>query len=126
MVPTAQYPFTCIRYVGGFIVASAGPNIYTFAASDGHKISIWPETKSDVNEAETNDDSSERSEEPPEKRRKLSPTSAEKQPINAWQSVPILVVSPSGRHVVAVTAEDKHVRIFELSTGGVLTESSDR
>lgn len=127
MLPTAQYPFTCIRYVGGIIVASAGPNIYTFSTTDGHKISTWPEDKSSAsNEAETNEDSAERSEGPPEKRRKISPTSAENKPTNAWQSVPILVVSPSGRHVVAVTAEDKHVRVFEISTGGVLTESSDR
>ncbi|EEA21569.1 tRNA (guanine-N(7)-)-methyltransferase non-catalytic subunit trm82 [Talaromyces marneffei ATCC 18224] len=127
MLPTTQYPFTCIRYVGGIIVASAGPNIYTFSATDGHKISTWPETKSDVNESETNGDSAERSEGPPEKRRKLSPTNgAENKPTTTWQSVPILVISPSGRHVVAVTAEDKHVRVFEISTGGVLTESSDR
>lgn len=127
MLPSAQYPFTCIRYVGGIIVASAGQNIYTFSATDGHKISTWPEDKSSAsNNPETNEDSVERSEEPPEKRRKLSPTGAENKPTNAWQSVPILVISPSGRYVVAVTAEDKHVRVFEISTGGVLTESSDR
>lgn len=127
MLPTAQYPFTCIRYVGGIIVASAGSNIYTFSATDGHKISTWPEDKSTASDVpETNEDIAERSEGPPEKRRKLSPTSTENKPTNSWQSVPILVVSPSGRHVVAVTAEDKHVRVFEISTGGVLTESSDR
>lgn len=127
MSSTAQYPFTCIRYVGGIIVASAGPNLYTFSATDGHKISTWPEDKfSTSKEPETNENSVERSEGPPEKRRKLSPTSAENKPTNAWQSIPILVVSSSGRHVVAVTAEDKHVRVFEISTGGVLTESSDR
>ena len=127
MLPTAQYPFTCIRYVGGIIVASAGPNIYTFSGTDGHKISTWPEDKSITSsEPGTNEDSAERSDGPPEKRRKLSPTSADKKTSNAWLSVPILVISPSGRHLVAVTAEDKHVRVFELSTGGVLTESSDR
>ncbi|EED16850.1 tRNA methyltransferase, putative [Talaromyces stipitatus ATCC 10500] len=136
MLSTAQYPFTCIRHIGGTIVASAGPNIYSFSASDGRKISTWPELKpNDSAKAGTNDDNTESSEGPPEKKRKLSSTGTEKdEQANGkdnkfsatWLSVPILVPSPSGRYVVAVTAEDKHVRVFELNSEGVLTESSDR
>lgn len=120
----------------GIIVASAGPNIYTFSARDGRRISVWPKPRQEESEtAGPDDESNELANGPPEKRRKLSPntTSTSNQPkgngkksaIN-WMSVPILVPSPSGRHVVAVTPEDKHVRVFELSAEGALIESSDR
>lgn len=141
MLQNAQYPFHCLRYAGGFIVASAGPNLYSYSASDGRKLFTWPESKTSISsEAETND-APERSDEPPEKRRKISPTSAANDDNNnnnnraieknnktatAWSSIPVLVPSPSGRHVVAVTAEDKHIRVFDINSEGVLTQLNAR
>jgi tRNA (guanine-N(7)-)-methyltransferase subunit TRM82 len=134
MALKAQYPFHCIQYAGGVIVASAGPKLYSFSASDGRKLSTWPESKTSISgEAETND-AAEGSDGPPEKKRKISPDSAakggheEKQnsDTTAWSSIPILITSPTGRHVVALTAEDKHIRVFDVNSEGVLTQLSSR
>lgn len=135
----AQYPFNCIRCAGGNIIASAGPKLYSFSASDGRKLCTWPDNMIGIAGEAQENGSAERSEEPPEKRRKLSPTKdeeddhAEKQATGkdkasttAWSSIPIIVPTPNGRHVVAVTAEDKHIRVFEIGTEGLLTQLSAR
>jgi tRNA (guanine-N(7)-)-methyltransferase subunit TRM82 len=78
---------------------------------------------------------------PAEKRRKLSTApddqneeskekpSTKKAPGNQlpeWTNIPILLTSSDGKHVVAVTADDKCIRVFSLSEDGKLDEISSR
>jgi tRNA (guanine-N(7)-)-methyltransferase subunit TRM82 len=61
---------------------------------------------------------------PPEKRRKLS--AEEKSVKPGWSTIPILKVSSDGKHVVAVTAEDKGIRVLQLNEDGTLRQLSSR
>ncbi|KAH8700596.1 putative tRNA methyltransferase, partial [Talaromyces proteolyticus] len=137
-----QYPFHCLRYVGrkdlNVIIATAGAKIYSISAEDGRKLSTWPPATNPSNGA-VQVASDVHGDEPPEKRRKLTPSSNGKdeqgvahggsastaQPL-AWSSIPIMVISHSGRYVIALTGEDKHVRVFEIGVDGVLTQLTSR
>lgn len=149
-----QHPIKCIRRFGcvnagqrEFLAASAGPKIYLFDATTGSKLSSWPSkpapadpgaAASSLNEAAGAGGS-----EPPEKRRKLSSSpSAEasgksgdgktastgiaKSAAPQWTSISILVVTKTGNHVIAVTTEDKCVRVFEVAKDGALLQLSER
>ncbi|OKL59703.1 hypothetical protein UA08_05296 [Talaromyces atroroseus] len=134
MALKAQYPFHCIQYASGVIVASAGPKLYSFSATDGRKLSTWPESKTSISGEAAANDPAEGSDGPPEKKRKISPADTakgdhdENQAIvtTAWSSIPILITSPTGRHVVAVTAEDKYIRVFDINSEGVLSQLNAR
>lgn len=140
MVLKPQHPFHCLRYLdrkdSSLIIASAGPKIYSFSANDGRKLYTWPPSV-DTSNTPSQVDSAERGDEPPEKKRKLLPGSTagnEKEGAQdksdstnitpTWSTIPILVISHSGRYVIAVT--DKHVRVLEIGSDGVLTQLSAR
>jgi tRNA (guanine-N(7)-)-methyltransferase subunit TRM82 len=137
-----QHPFHCLRYVdrqdSSLIIASAGAKLYSFSVNDGRRLYTWPPS-GDTSNTTSQVDSAERGDEPPEKKRKLLPGSTaenEKEETQAkgesaisaptWSTIPILVISHSGRYVIAVTAEDKNVRVLEIGSDGVLTQLSAR
>jgi tRNA (guanine-N(7)-)-methyltransferase subunit TRM82 len=137
-----QQPFYCLQYVDrqdlSLIIASAGAKIYSFSANDGRRLYSWPPS-GDTSNTVSLVDSTERGDEPPEKKRKLLPdiTARNEQEgtqekssstISAptWSTIPILTISHSGRYVIAVTAEDKHVRVLEIGSDGALTQLSAR
>jgi tRNA (guanine-N(7)-)-methyltransferase subunit TRM82 len=136
-----QYPIQCIHHLSAqkVFIASAGPKIYSWSADDGRQLSVWPlDTEIDNGESrnvieETLSNSG--ADEPPEKKRKLSLSEQASRGIErrksgkscaAWSSIPILVASPTQRYVVAVTGEDKCLRVFSLSENGGLTQISER
>ncbi|KAG5206088.1 tRNA (guanine-N(7)-)-methyltransferase non-catalytic subunit TRM82 [Trichophyton interdigitale] len=122
-------------------VAAAGPNLYTFDAQDGAQLDVWPAPAADQhslageNQPLTKDESTpdRAGTPPPEKKRKLSPTSnAVKDESNTqkasttWTTIPLLLCTPSGEHVIAVTAEDKCLRVFAIGIDGTLKQQSER
>jgi tRNA (guanine-N(7)-)-methyltransferase subunit TRM82 len=142
-----QYPIQCIQYLEGprpsaqrVFIASAGPRIYSWSADDGCRLSVWPldseidnigESSSVAEETHSNSGA----DEPPEKKRKLSLSEQASRDIErrkpgkscaAWSSIPILVASPTQRYVVAVTGEDKCLRVFSVSEDGGLIQISER
>lgn len=153
MAAPFQCPFQHIHYlegrsrdVPGIIVASAGSKLHSFSAKDGRKLFTWPPTDLSGNGVDLQG-SENREEtggaEPPEKRRKISPPAEdieksleEKNSESyiqentlsgaSWSTIPILVASPSGCHIVAVTAEDKTVRTFRIDADGKLNQMSQR
>ncbi|KAK2867820.1 hypothetical protein FQN49_003436 [Arthroderma sp. PD_2] len=126
--------------------AAAGPKLYIFDAQNGAQLDVWPSPAAvpqslpvesqPVAEDESTTDRA--GTPPPEKRRKLSPASgkAKKEDeaqleskstsSHAWTTIPLLLSTPSGEHVLAVTAEDKCLRVFELGINGTLTQLSER
>lgn len=137
MAGNFQHPFHCVRYVDrqstgsqSLLVASSGPQLYSYAAETGQRLAIWPR---DVDGAEVN-------QEPPEKKRRVSnpeaPANEESKPAGkdsekppasiAWSSIPLLVASSSGKHVVALTSEDKCIRVFSVGDDGALEQLSAR
>ena len=134
MTGNFQHPFQRIQFLDrrssgrqDLLVASSGSKIYSYAAESGQRLAIWPQNV-------------EGSQEPPEKKRRLSnaaePTSEankpagkdpEKSPVSiAWSNIPLLVASSSGEHVVALTAEDKCVRVFAVGEDGALEQLNAR
>lgn len=120
------------------IVAAAGARIYCFSAENGDLLSTWPSDgisdRTDSAAVAGNDDGKE----PPEKKRKLSPSTDSDATGSAhngqnraslsssWSTIPLLVTTSDGSHAIAVTAEDKCVRVFELGANGTLTQLSQR
>ncbi|CAI7590963.1 unnamed protein product [Penicillium manginii] len=137
-----QHPFQCLNYTkqqssssAGFLIASAGRRLYSYAAANGQCLDVWPKTVQSSSESASEDQV------PAEKRRKLSTApddqneeskekpSTKKAPGNQlpeWTNIPILLTSSDGKHVVAVTADDKCIRVFSLSEDGKLDEISSR
>ncbi|EFR02961.1 hypothetical protein MGYG_05960 [Nannizzia gypsea CBS 118893] len=124
-------------------IAAAGPNLYTFDAQDGAQLDVWPATS--VADRHTlpvesqpvakDDPTTDRAgTPPPEKKRRLSPASSEtkdgskaqKSSSIAWTTIPLILCTPSGEHVIAVTAEDKCLRVFEVGIDGTLKQQSER
>ncbi|OJD17292.1 hypothetical protein ACJ73_08812 [Blastomyces percursus] len=155
-----QHPFQCIQFLGSwgkdapnFLVGAAGPRLYVLDGRTGQSLSVWPSTKEPAltnaphaTNADSHSQGNAESSEPPEKRRKLSPTTQQdaacegttaneaiaKRPDKSresklvWSTIPIVTASKSGKHVVVVTAEDKCIRVFEVDTSGVLSQLSQR
>ena len=147
-----QYPIQRIRYVGeasggrrNFLVTAAGQKIYVFDSETGSKLSSWPSSSAASSGHSANGNLVQDTSEPPEKRRRLSPSVPESDgPTGAsensetasqddavseeiqWQSIPILAVTKARNHVVAVTAEDKCVRVFQVTHDGRLVQLSSR
>lgn len=122
-------------------VTAAGPNLYTFDAQDGAQLDVWPAPAADQNSLSGENQPLTKAEStpdragtpPPEKKRKLSPTSgAAKDDTNAqkssitWTTIPLLLCTPSGEHVITVTAEDKCLRVFAIGIDGTLKQQSER
>ncbi|KAJ5601068.1 tRNA methyltransferase [Penicillium lagena] len=116
-----QQPFHCLQYVQrqptDLLIGSAGQRIYSYAAPTGKRLDVWPQNVDSANSASGD-------QAPPEKRRKLS--AEEKSDKPTWSTIPILKVSPDGKHVVAVTAEDKSIRVLQLDDDGTLQQLSSR
>ena len=127
-----QHPFHCVQYVErqptGLLIGSAGQKIYSYAASTGQRLDVWPRNVDSVH-SESKEAAVPTSEEqaPPEKRRRLSaePDTA-KSDKPTWSTIPILKVSVDGTYVVAVTAEDKCIRVLQLGQDGTLQQLSSR
>lgn len=137
-----QHPFQCVKYTkqqpsgsAGLLVASAGRRLYSYSAVDGQCLDAWPKTVESSSEFASNDQA------PAEKRRKISPApDAQKEEskekpstkkasgnqLPEWTNIPILLTSSNGKHVVALTADDKCIRVFSLSEDGKLDEISSR
>jgi tRNA (guanine-N(7)-)-methyltransferase subunit TRM82 len=149
MASKFQYPLQCIQHIRGptphprsLLVASAGPNLYSFSAEDGRRLSIWPRAQHSSSEAQLEKNGDADSGEPPEKKRRISsedqkndqvgpePSAQEGaqsgKPSTSWSTIPIVVASPTGHHIVAVTGEDKCIRVFEIGTDGSLVQLSER
>lgn len=131
-----QHPFQCLKYIKrqsdgqqDLLVATAGRYLFSYAASNGQRLDIWPQK---VHESASTSDGRV----PPEKRRKLSPDPEQKdgeksqkddnESSPAWSNIPILVVTQDNKHVVSVTAEDKCIRVFDFDDDGRFQELSSR
>lgn len=138
------------------LLAASGPYIYSFDAQDGSFLSSWPsqtlerkgvalaEVPLAEGQTNTNGCGSTELERPPKRRRTSlsravsSSTSAEivvesqvetgsnkaTQVSNA--DVSKLICTSNGGHVIAVTGEDKAVRVFQLRDDGSLMQISER
>ncbi|CAP93681.1 tRNA (guanine-N(7)-)-methyltransferase non-catalytic subunit trm82 [Penicillium rubens] len=143
-----QHPFHCLRYVNrqsagqsDILIATAGRNLYSYDASSGQRLDVWPQPV-DANAEDKRSDAAPESESqaPPEKRRKLSSTSEEQKDAkseskpkdsnkeaskNSWTNIP-LVTAAHGKYVVIMTSEDKCVRVLSLDNEGKLQQLSAR
>lgn len=136
-----QHPAQLIQRAGSqrnLFVAAVGPSLYVFDAQNGDQLSHWPSenasSSADLPKLDTDGDSAG----PPGKRRKLSPSSSasaaetetgESHTSNSkytWSTIPIVVSTSSGEHIVAVTAEDKCIRVFEVGKDGTLKQLTER
>ncbi|KAL1311661.1 hypothetical protein AAFC00_001768 [Neodothiora populina] len=101
----------------GFLLAACGPKIISVKVQDGSVISQWPleDDSSDITTQHTDDN-----EGPPGKKRKVEKAS------DASPTIIKLVVSPDQHYAVAVTGEDKCIRVFAVAENGTLEELSQR
>lgn len=127
-----------------FLLAATGPCIQSLSCSDGQLLSIWPRDEN----TESSDDDAEGNERP-SKRVKLSRDTSElseasieivadgkerqkgerrrpKIPNPALPHVSHLITTSDAKHAIAVTAEDKAVRVFSISRSGRLRQLSSR
>jgi tRNA (guanine-N(7)-)-methyltransferase subunit TRM82 len=135
-------------------VGAAGAKIYTFDAGTGIQLSVWSsgtEIESQLGYVGSDDSLYNEGEDvgvsgQPGKRRKLSPAPSTQDQVTrdhpesggnfeigkkqnagiSWSMIPILTVSPTGEHIIAVTAEDKCIRVFEINHNGRLSQLSER
>ncbi|KAL2823189.1 hypothetical protein BDW59DRAFT_149062 [Aspergillus cavernicola] len=138
MAQNFQHPFQCIQFVKkkngdsrNVLVASAGPKIFSYAAESGQRLSIWPQKGADLPDA--NDaGSNPENEGPPEKKRKVDPASeqtasaASGKKSATWTNIPILTSTPDGEYLVALTGEDKCIRVFQIEEDGSFQQISAR
>ncbi|KAF2806880.1 tRNA methyltransferas-like protein [Mytilinidion resinicola] len=116
-------PFQCVRVCrpdphdqsSWLLLAASGPRIYSSHSSGG--TSVWSSQKSSESAEPVQADESQ---EPPGKKVKLS-KQAEEPP-----NVSKLLVTSNSQHLVAVTAEDKCLRVFRLDLTGRLEPLSQR
>ena len=130
------------------LLAASGPSIRVFAAEDGTFISKWSHVETPEGEKNPRDRSpgSHDAKEPPLKKKKLSggddaasDTSVEvvvedgskrrRKPKRKPFSIPsvvLLIATTDGKYIVAVTGEDKTIRVLELLGNGTLKQLSQR
>lgn len=145
-------PYQCLERCGNVLVAASGSRIDTFKLEDGSLISTWkcpvdvaPKTSKDLPQEEIPPKQEVPAKSPPAKRRKLAggaeeqeqtnESTGEKKANNRLDAVASGLEAPaviamtctnSGNHVVAVTGEDKSVRVFEHDGAGYLQQISQR
>lgn len=149
-------PYQCLRRCGSVLVTASASHLDTFNLTNGTKISRWscpiPDGPVDLNQtpAPTSDQSETSSidivlhSEPPSKKRRLSsntPVISElqtkmlKQRPNKMKTtlsgrsttnIVCLAATQDGHHVIAVTGEDKTVRVLRHDGHGVLIQLSER
>lgn len=143
MAANFQLPFQCIQYMEKqgaepqrLLIASSGGKIYSYVAETGQRLSSWPQyvnaSNPDNSEA-TETETGLEDQAPPEKKRKVSPSEegpaeTAKSPVKApaWSSIPILVAHSNGDYVIALTAEDKCIRVLRLEADGTFEQLSER
>jgi hypothetical protein len=93
-----------------FILVACGPQLVAIDADSGRTLSTWPKATAAGDSAE-----------PPEKKRRVESTAGHTAP----NFIDVRIASDE-LHVVAVTAEDKAVHVFEISAAGQLLHLSQR
>lgn len=141
MAATFQHPFQCMQFLkkrkagnDDMLIASAGPRIYSYVASTGRRLAVWPnDSNHSGNDGKVQADvaSDSNGQEPPEKKRKISAdlengSGHAAEIAVAWSNIPLLATSPSGDYLVALTAEDKCIRVFRIEDDGSLRHLSAR
>ncbi|OOQ84498.1 tRNA (guanine-N(7)-)-methyltransferase non-catalytic subunit trm82 [Penicillium brasilianum] len=136
-----QHPFQSLTLVkrqlqglSNVLVASAGSYIYSYAAESGQRLAIWPQHVETSRGATSAPTSTSEDQAPPEKRIRLSSPEkdSEQKPaattdgFTTWTNIPIVLATSDGKHVVALTAEDKCIRVFSLTEDGNFKELSSR
>ena len=142
---TMRHPFQCLLARPlqhdrrqELLIAAAGPYLHIYDLHDGNLISSWPQALPSL--AVLEEDGL-----PPQKRVKLSPLETESlhEPIisitepsakkngrvketSAAASFNRLAITKTGQHVVAITDEDKCVRVFLLDESGRLGLLNER
>ncbi|KAL2863867.1 putative tRNA methyltransferase [Aspergillus lucknowensis] len=137
MAENFQHPFQGIQFVKrkngaskDVLVASAGANLYSYAVESGQRLSVWPQDGADI--ATVNDTGSKLEHEgPPEKKRKVDSSenatkTAPAKKAAIWSHIPILASTPDGEYVVALTGEDKCIRVFQIEEDGSFQQLSAR
>ncbi|KAL4779291.1 hypothetical protein BJX76DRAFT_341244 [Aspergillus varians] len=138
MAENFQHPLQCIQFVKkkngdsrNVLVASSGARLFSYAAESGQRLSIWPQdgaVSPNANDAGSNPEI----EGPPEKKRKVDLSSEKKDGAAAakktadWTNIPILTSTPDGEYLVALTGEDKCIRVFQLEEDGSFIQLSGR
>ncbi|KAL4977228.1 hypothetical protein BDW66DRAFT_133088 [Aspergillus desertorum] len=142
MAENFQHPFQCIQFVKtkngehrDVFVASAGAKLFSYAADFGRRLSVWPQDGADIHTPEANGTGSNpETEGPPEKRRKVEQSSEKgddagttaANKARAWTNIPILTSTPDGEYLVALTGEDKCIRVFQIEVDGSFVQLSER
>ncbi|KAJ9614490.1 tRNA (guanine-N(7)-)-methyltransferase non-catalytic subunit trm82 [Cladophialophora chaetospira] len=150
MVASPFQTLCCVQPVEdeqAFLLAASGPIITTFDLKHGSFLSRWPPSKDEIHHIATNEDEEDR----PAKRQKLDEDlPAELHREESEESIEIIserkkgerrkpkvesstlpnvshiIVTSDGKTVIAVTAEDKSVSVFDIQTGGVLNLRNKR
>lgn len=134
-----QHPFQCLEYVNrrkdgqqDVLVASAGRKLYTYSATTGQRLDVWPQdvessesadaasTEGQASSEESKDDTKDQ----PEQKKAFKKDAKNKAPV--WTNIPLVVVSRDSKYVAIVTGEDKCIRVFSLSEEGKLQQLSSR
>ncbi|GKZ19099.1 tRNA (guanine-N(7)-)-methyltransferase non-catalytic subunit trm82 [Aspergillus brasiliensis] len=124
-----QHPLQCLRLVqrspANLLIGSAGSKLYSYSAETGQQLAVWPK---DVASSENNPVDAESTPEqgPPEKKRKVSSSDSQTIEKPAWSNIPIVTGTANGEHIVALTAEDKCVRVFQVQEDGSFVQLSER
>lgn len=142
MMASFQHPIQSLKLVkrqsqglSNVLVASAGPYIYSYAAESGQRLAVWPQHVETSRGTASGPTSTSEDQAPPEKRIKLSspetefedkPSATTDKNSLTWTNIPMVLATSDGKHVVALTAEDKCIRVFSLSEDGKFKELSSR
>lgn len=147
-----QQPLQCVQILGHletgaarFLAATCGYKIFIIGAQNGDRLSSWPADLESVGSRNGDDSRSsaggkeDENTEPPGKKRKMSSSSKDKPelgssedtkekgiPRPSWVSIPLLASSRMGDYLVAVTAEDKCLRVFGVDEKGNISQLSER
>ncbi|KAK0654456.1 tRNA (guanine-N(7)-)-methyltransferase non-catalytic subunit trm82 [Lasiodiplodia hormozganensis] len=120
-----KHPYQCLvalERVGSqevkLLLAASAHNLLSIDLTAGEVRSIW--SAAAPSNAPPDSSQPETAEGPPEKKRKVLDDSAQRPRIIK------LVASRDGQHIVAVTGEDKCVRVFSLDPSGALKQLSER
>ncbi|KAK8197183.1 hypothetical protein IWZ00DRAFT_500074 [Phyllosticta capitalensis] len=119
-----QHPYQCLhvlRHVGSqpvnFLLAASAYKLLNIDLDSGNILASWSAEALGGLTAENQQ--SEASEEPPGKKRKISGDASR-------PSIIKLATSHDGTHAVAITGEDKSVRVFSIAASGELKHVSER
>ncbi|KAL4982349.1 hypothetical protein BDW68DRAFT_192230 [Aspergillus falconensis] len=142
MAENFQHPFQCIQFVKkkkgehrDVLVASAGAKLFSYATDSGRRLSVWPRDDAGIDTPDANGaGSNPETEGPPEKKRKVESSSENNDDAGAaaakntrtWTNIPILTSTPDGEYLVALTGEDKCIRVFRIEEDGSFVQLSER